>query len=230
MVAIGSLLISPFGFDVRSAEVPVAAQTNQSKRVLIVHSFGSDSPPFTTHSIAFETALTQEIGTRVDLDAVSLDIARYATSDMEEAVVEFMRKRQARWQPDLVVPIGSPAGIFVAKYRDRLFHASTPVIYVGMDKRRLPPGALENNAAFVGESFRLPELVEDILQVAPATTNIAVVIGASPLELYWKDVLQREYQPFKNRVSFTWFNDLTFDEMLERSARLPRAPFFSSYC
>lgn len=224
-MGIGSLLISPFGSDVRSAEVPVAAQTSQPKRVLIVHSFGSDSPPFTTHSSAFETALTQEIEGRVDLDEVSLDVARYATLDMEEAVVEFMRKRQVRWQPDLVVPIGSPAGIFVAKFRERLFPAATPVIYVGMDKRRLPPGALENNATFVGESFQLPESVEDILQVAPATTNIAVVIGASPLERYWTDVLQREYQPFENRVSFTWFNNLSFDEMRERSARLPPRSF-----
>ena len=116
------------------------------------------------------------------------------TLDMQEALVEFMRKRQAKWQPDLVVPIGSPAGVFVAQYRDRLFPTTTPIIYTGMDQRRLPPGALQKNATFVGESFDLPGLVEDILQVAPATTNIAVVIGASPLEQYWTDAFRDEYR------------------------------------
>jgi hypothetical protein len=41
------------------------------KRVLIVHSFGNAAPPFTTHSIAFETELTQKMGEPVDLDEVS---------------------------------------------------------------------------------------------------------------------------------------------------------------
>ena len=83
-------------------------------KVLVIHSFGSAAPPFTTHSIAFETELTEQIGEPVDLDEVSLDHGRYATPDTEEALVDYLQKRHAHWQPDLVVPIGSPAGIFVA--------------------------------------------------------------------------------------------------------------------
>jgi PAS domain S-box-containing protein len=200
-----------------------AGETEQVKRVLMVHSFGSTAPPFTTHSTAFETTLTQDMGKRIDLDQVSLDMARYAQPDMEEPFVEFLLKRLAKWHPDLVVPIGSPAGRFVAKYRDRLF-PQTPVIYTGMDLRTLPPGAFDN-ATFVGESFNLAGLVEDILQVAPDTNNIAVVLGASPLERYWAVEFRRAFEPFTNRVSFTWFNDLTFDQMLERVAKLPPRSF-----
>lgn len=194
------------------------------KRVLIVHSFGSAAPPFTTHSIAFETELTEKMGERVDLDEVSLDMARYADLDMQEALVEYMQKRQAKWQPDLVVPIGSPAGVFVAQYRVRLF-PDTPVLYTGMDQRRLPLGALQKNAAFIGEDFHLPGFVEDILQVAPATTNIAVVIGASQVEQYWAAAFRSAFEPFTNRVRFTWLNDLSFDQMLERASTLPPRSF-----
>lgn len=197
----------------------------QAKRVLIVQSFGGVAPPFTTHSVAFETELAKRMGEPVDLDEVSLDVARYATPESEKAQVEFLRKRQANWQPDLVAPVGSPAGIFVAQHRDELFPKSTPVIYMGMDKRRLPPGALRENAAFVGESFDLPGVVEDILQVAPATTNIAVVIGASPLEQFWKTAIQEEYLRFTNRVSFTWWDHLSFDQMLDRAAKMPQRSF-----
>src|SRR4030095_2399446 len=77
-----------------------AAEEGPAKRVLMVHSFGSSAPPFTTHSTAFETTLTQKMGKRVDLDQVSLDMARYAQPDMEEAFVEFLLKRLAKWQPD----------------------------------------------------------------------------------------------------------------------------------
>ncbi len=157
---------------------------------------------------------------RVDLDEVSLDMARYADSDTQEALVDYLLKRHKKWQPDLVVPIGSPAGVFVAQNRDRLFQ-TTPILYCGLDRRRLPPDALEKNAAFVGESFDLPSLVEDILQVAPETKNITVVLGDSSLERYWAEVLRREYEPFMKDVHFTWVNDLSFDQMLEQARHQP---------
>jgi signal transduction histidine kinase len=201
-----------------------AAEEGPAKRVLMVHSFGSSAPPFTTHSTAFETTLTQEMGKRVDLDQVSLDMARYAQPDMEEAFVEFLLKRLAKWQPDLVVPIGSPAGRFVVKFRDRLF-PGTPVIYTGMDRRTVPPDAITKNATFVGDDFKLAGLVEDILQLAPDTTNIEVILGATPLERYWTIEFRRAFEPFTNRVSFNFLNDLSFDQMLRQLSKLPPCSF-----
>jgi PAS domain S-box-containing protein len=61
--------------------------------------------------------------------------------------------------------------------------------------------------------------------VAPATTNIAVVIGATPLERFWADAFRREWAPFTNRVGFTWLNDLPFDQMLNRVSKLPPRSF-----
>jgi hypothetical protein len=195
-----------------------------TKRILVVHSFGSASPPFTTTSLAFETELTERMGEPVDLDEVALDHARYADPKMEEALVDYLQKRQAKWQPDLVVPIGSPAGLFVEKYKGRLF-PETPILYTGLDRRRLRPDALDKNAAFVGESFDLPGFVEDILQVAPATTNIVVVIGASPVEQYWAEAFRQEFGAFTNRMNFTWLNKLSFDQMLEEVSNLPPHSF-----
>jgi PAS domain S-box-containing protein len=203
-----------------------AAQTAPAgavQRVLVIHSFGSSAPPFTTHSTAFQTALTQGLGKLVDLDEVSLDMARYQPG-IEEPFVELLVKRFEHWQPDLVVPIGSPAGRFVAKFRHRLFpHA--PVIYTGMDRRTLPPDTFENNATFVGEDFNLAGLIEDILQLAPDTNNIVVILGATPLERYWATVFRSAFERFAPRVKFTWVNDLSFDQMLELAAKLPPRSF-----
>ena len=85
------------GFCVAFAWVATSDVMAQSeKRVLIVHSFGSAAPPFTTHSIAFETELTEGMGERLDLDEVSLDHARYADPEMQEALVAYLEKRQAK--------------------------------------------------------------------------------------------------------------------------------------
>ena len=195
------------------------------RRVLMVHSFGSSAPPFTTHSTAFEAAIKRELGAEaVDLDEVSLAMARYAQPDMEEAFAEFLGKRMSAWQPDLVVPIGSPAGKFVAKYRDRLF-PRTPVVYVGMDRRTLPDDAFANNATFVGESFDLKGLVEDMLVLDPQTNNVVVILGATPLERYWAVEFQKAFEPFAGRIKFTWANDLAFDQLLDLVSKLPPHSF-----
>ncbi len=50
---------------------------------------------------------------------------------------------------------------------------------------------------------------------------MAVVIGNSPIEKYWLELMRTEFKPFESRVSFTWFNELSFEEMLKRASALP---------
>jgi hypothetical protein len=199
------------------------ASAAEPKRVLLVQSFGSAATPFAARLLAFETELIAKMGDGLDLDEVSLDMARYADCDMQEATVNYLQKRQAKWQPDLVVPIGSSATIFVANYRDRLF-PETPILYV-VDRRLLPPSALEKNAAYVGQEYDLPGLLEDMLQVAPATKNIAVIVGATPLEHYWQEAFQKAAEPLAGRINFTYYSDLSFDQMKERASTLPPDSF-----
>src|SRR3954447_10441749 len=201
-----------------------AGDADRPRRVLMVHSFGSSAPPFTTHSTAFESAIKRELGAAVDLDEMSLNMARYAQPDMEEAFAEFLTKRMSQWRPDLVVPIGSPAGKFVAKYRERLFPRA-PVVYTGMDRRTLPPDAFADNATFVGENFDLKGLVEDVLQLDPETKNVFVILGATPLERYWAGEFQKAFEPFTGRIKFTWSNDMSFEQILDVVSKLPPHSF-----
>src|SRR5262249_47495793 len=60
-----------------------------------------------------------------------------------------------------------------------------------------------------------------ILQVLPKTKNVVVVVGSSPLEQFWREELGREFKRFENQLTFTWFDNLSFAEMLNRSATLP---------
>src|SRR5207253_11072197 len=55
--------------------------------------------------------------------------------------------------------------------------------------------------------------------------NIVVVLGASPFERYWTAEFRRAFEPFTHRVSFTWVNDLSFEQLLERAATLPPRSF-----
>ena len=118
------------------------ADAERAKRVLMVHSFGSSAPPFTTHSTAFETALTQEMGTRVDLDEVSLDMARYGQPDMEEPFAELLEKRLATVVESTAAAYGAKAKltyrrgypVLVNHERQAEFAASVASQVAGQDK------------------------------------------------------------------------------------------------
>src|SRR5207248_11574919 len=126
------------------------------------------------------------------------------------------QKRQAHWQPDLIVPIGSPAGVFMEQYRNRLF-PETPILYTGMDRRRLSPHALKRNAAFIGENFDGPGFIEDILQIAPATKNIAIAFGAAVVVQDSAAVIREDFDPVANRINVVLLNHLPLDLVLERA-------------
>jgi len=94
------------------------------------------------------------------------------------------------------------------------------MLIVGIAQRLLRPEFLTGNTTLVSENLDVPGIIEDILQVLPDTKNIVVILGASPFEQFWVAETRREFQPFANRVNFTWFNDLSLEEMQRRAAAL----------
>ena len=196
----------------------------EPKRVLIVNSWGIPAPPSTIHSTSFESEIVARLGERITLDAVALDLARNEEGELQHAMLDYLERRQANWKPDLVVPIGSPAAVFVANNYDRLF-PETPLLVIGSNRSFLPPGSWEKNTTFVGHAIDIPAFFEDMFQVAPATKNIEIVLGATSLERSWREAFKKAAAPLGDHVNFTYYNDLSFDQMLERAANLPPDSF-----
>jgi signal transduction histidine kinase len=92
---------------------------------------------------------------------------------------------------------------------------------MGVDQRRISRIALTKNDALVASDVDFILIVENILRLLPNTTNIVMVLGNSPNEQYWSEQIRADLKPLENRVALTWFNELSFDEMLKRSAELP---------
>ena len=66
-----------------------------------------------------------------------------------------------------------------------------------------------------------PAFFENILHVLPLTTTIAIVVGASPSETWWRNEVAKSTARFADRVQFRWYNELSFEDMLKDAANLP---------
>ena len=90
---------------------------------------------------------------------------------------------------------------------------------MALEQRRVPPTS--PNTVAIAATINFAAIVENILHVLPETNNIAVVLGASPLERFWTERMRDAFKPFAGRVAFTWLNELSFEDVLKRSATLP---------
>jgi signal transduction histidine kinase len=199
---------------------PIQAPAAEPRRVLLVHAFGHPYSPWSDFAASFRADLVKRSPEPIDLYEVSLDTARSENTQDERAFVDYIRALLSGRKPDLIVPVGAPAAFFMQRHRAEVFPTS-PMLILGADLRRIPGATLTENDTGVLLDLDLPAYFENILRLRPETTNVAVVVGNSPVERYWTGELQRAFQPFADQVKIEWFNDLTFDEMLKRAATMP---------
>lgn len=201
-----------------------AAPGDPPRRVLLLHSFEREVAPFKAVASAFRTTLARELGEPLDLTEASLEAGRVSVPGTDTAVLEYLAHRFSSQRPELVVPVGAPAALFVVRHRDALF-PGIPALFAGADPRVLAPEHTRSNATIVTVRVNLPAAVEEMLRLQPATTNIVVVFGSSPFERYWEAECRREFAPFHNRVTFAWWSGLALEEMRLKIRTLPPRSF-----
>ncbi len=196
------------------------APISPPKRVLILESFGRDFAVWDAVPPAFKEELTRLLAWPVEFHEAALETARADQPQAETAFAEYLRALYAQHQPDLVVPVGAPAAQFLSRHRAGLF-AQTPVLIGGIDQRLLPTLSLGSNDTAVVSQLDLEACLKTMWQLCPATTNLVMVMGDSPLERLWVAECRQGFQPYTNRLHFIWLNELSFPEMCRRVASLP---------
>jgi signal transduction histidine kinase/ABC-type uncharacterized transport system substrate-binding protein len=196
---------------------PAAAD---AKRVLLLHSFGQDFKPWSEYARSIRSELQRQSPWQLDITDHSLVTARSSDEDPEVPFVAYLSALFAKQQPDLIVSVGAPAAAFVQRHRAQLF-ANTPMVFTAVDERRVQFSALSKNDAVVPVRIDYLAAIKNILQVLPDTENVTVVVGTSPIEQFWKEEIGKAVKPLTNRVSFTWTNNLSFDDLLKHAAALP---------
>ena len=146
--------------------------------------------------------------------------ARSGNENLEVPFVEYLRVLFAKRHPDLIVSIGAPAAEFVQRRRQQLF-ATTPMVFTAVERRRIQRSSLTENDTVVAIAQNFPAIIENILHVLPDTKTVAVVIGNSPNERFWLEVLRKELASFADRLSFIWYNDRSVADILKHAAALP---------
>jgi signal transduction histidine kinase len=95
------------------------------------------------------------------------------------------------------------------------------MVFTAVEVRRVNHSDLTANDAVVAVRTDHLPVIENILHVLPDTKHVAVVIGVSPGEKFWRKAIAKEVKPLEGRVEFIWWDNLPFDDILKHAAQLP---------
>ena len=203
-----------------AASIEAAQEDPAVRQVLVLQSVERGNLSFDQFTANFRVDLDQRFEAPVSVVQFVVTPAGF-TVPPEKAIVDFLRSAFTdRPNPDLVVTVGGSAATFARRYRQLLF-PKTPLLFAAVDHRFVQAATLARDETAVAVVNDIPRLVDDILQLFPRTQQVFMVIGSGEPGKFWHQQLDREFQRFHDRLTFVWTQDLSFAQILERSARLP---------
>lgn len=211
--ACGMLVLALF------ALVPRSDAQTSLRYVAVLSSFEQQFSPHNVVDAAFRAELTLRSTEPVQFIEVSLPSTQSPAADADTTLA-YLKTTFARHKPDLIVSVGGVAAVFARSHRDRIF-PQTPMVFASVDQLLMQGSPLNANEAAVASAIDPARLVDNILQVLPETTTLAVLLGSSRTDATWRDTMMRSFERFKDRVTFVWFEGLPFEDILTRSASLP---------
>jgi hypothetical protein len=186
------------------------------KRVLLLH---PSSGVNLQAAMKLRTELERQSLEPLEVYDASLVTGRPVEDIVADRYGDYLRSIFPDQNLDLAVVVGGASLRLYDRYRAQLF-PSAPLLAIA-EERRFPASNVLSNETTITTRIDFAGVIGNILQLLPETTNVAIVIGNSPIERYWAEQIRTAFEPFESRVSFIWFNDLSFEDMLKRVATLP---------
>lgn len=196
------------------------AEETSHFRVLLVHSFGRDFPPFGASTREFRSVITNTSTRPVELLEASLELARFDGTANEQPLIDYLAAVFDEQKPDLVAASGAPAMFFCLRNREKLF-PNAPLLAIGVEKRRLPDQAEGSPVVSSHSRIDLPAILQSMRTVLPDTRHIHVVGGKAPIDQFWLEQIRREWPPLAPDVEFHWLDALPMSQLADQIANLP---------
>jgi hypothetical protein len=151
----------------------------EPKRVLLLH---PSSGANLLSAMKIRTELERQSPEPLEVYDASLVTGRPVDEIVADRYGEYLRSIFHDQSLDLAVVVGGAALRLYERYQAQLF-PSTPLLAMA-EERRFPTSQFADNETMITTRIDFAAVIENILQVLPETTNVAIVIGNSPIEQF----------------------------------------------
>ncbi|MCU0586458.1 MAG: hypothetical protein MUC46_10435, partial [Desulfobacterales bacterium] len=149
-----------------------------------------------------------------------LDLPRNPGEGYQRTLVELYRRKYRDLRLDLVIPFAGPALDFAVRNRDEIF-PSVPIVFSGVLEEELTRMTLPADCTGVRGVIDYAGQLDLILSLHPRTRRVAVINGASSIELTIEKEFRRAFESYRDRLDFIYLTRMPLTEILERVRDLP---------
>ncbi len=191
------------------------------KSVLILHSYHPALSWTDSVMKGMQEVLTKS-GVPVQVHVEYLDARRYSGQEYREKMESLLLYKLANKHFDLVLLSDNDALDFLLTRRTRIV-PDVPIIFCGINNFTEAAIAGHRGITGVAEEVSLQETIVTALKLHPGTKEI-IVIGRTvlPADKANREAFLSLLQSFKQSVRFTFWDDLSANELRRRLPSLPR--------
>jgi len=149
-----------------------------------------------------------------------LDLIRFPSKFHQEKLADYLHVRYEGQKMDLVVCLSFPALQFWLDYGPRLF-PQTPVLFMGVEKRRLQQMQLPPSVAGLTFTFNGTLLLDTILHLHAQTRSVFLVGGTTEFERFWMAQRICDLKARHSELSFEDLSNFPETSLTEKLQHLP---------
>lgn len=203
-------------FAMASAQVP-----KNRKNVLMLYWDNKDIPGNISFDQGFLEGMRSEPRDNWEVYNEYLDSSRFPGKHQYQILYDYLRQKYAGSSIDVIVATPDPSLEFLLKHRADLF-PNSPIVFVAV--KRPPPEVLAAGPGLTGiiRANTHRKTLDLALTLHPDTEQVFVVSGTPELDKRFEIVARQELSAYENRVRITYLTDLPLNELIARTASLPK--------
>jgi hypothetical protein len=158
-----------------------APVTHEPYRVLVLNSFRNSLPINADWYNGLVRGFTSAPDVEVWIDTETLDLARVRDASYLGSLSHIFQHKYGDPKPQLIIPTDTPALRFLLEYGEKLF-PGVSILFLDVDSEFVASQKLPHIITGITGFLDIAGTLELALRVHPATQQIAVIIGAGPID------------------------------------------------
>lgn len=197
-----------------------AASADHVPRILLLYPYDERIAATNVAGEAMRTELLQARAGRIDIFSEFLDLSRFPEPAHVARMAQYLAEKYAAHNPDVIIALGEESAHFIVDHRG-MIAPTARIVAAGFSNATAEQMGMPKDVIGAFTSFDIAKTAEMARRLQPDARHLFVIGGSSDFDRKWLTTARVDLKDFSKNYDTTYLEDMTIDELVARTARLP---------